>query len=122
MTCDNHGSSCNGSASTPYFDTEICHGTTPLGRATSIPSTSTYSTICSGNLAWASCETKCVSSTHYSQPSFMAQWAPGTGKASTHYPSGFKVTKYHSAQAEEPVDSFIDNPTEGQETAFRLTN
>ena len=123
MTYDKHGSSCNGSACTPYFDTEICHGTTPLGRGTSIPSTSTYSTICSGNLAWASCEPKYASSIHYSQPSFTAQWAPGTGKASTPYPSGFKVTtKYHSAQAEEPVDSFIDNLTEGQETVFRLTS
>ena len=46
MTYDKHGSSCNGSASTPYFDREICHGTTPLGRARSIPLTSTYSTIC----------------------------------------------------------------------------
>ena len=46
------GSSCNGTACTPYFDTEICHRTTPLGRGTSIPSTSTYSTICSGKLAW----------------------------------------------------------------------
>ena len=53
MTYDTHGSSCNGSTSTPYFDTEICHGTTPLGRATSVPSTSGYSTICRGNLAWA---------------------------------------------------------------------
>ena len=35
----------------------------------------------------------------------------------------FKVTtKYHSAQAEEPVDSFIDNLAEGQETVFRLTS
>ena len=53
----------------------------------------------------------------------MAQWALGTGNASTPYPSGFKVTtKYHSAQAEEPVDSFIDNLTEGQETVLRLTS
>ena len=53
----------------------------------------------------------------------MAQWAPGTGKASTPHPSDFKVTtKYHSAQAEELVNSFIDNLTEGQETVFRLTS
>ena len=28
VTYDKHGSSCDGSASTPYFDTEICYGTT----------------------------------------------------------------------------------------------
>ena len=36
------------------LNTEIYHRTTPLRRGTSIPSTATYSTICSGNLAWAS--------------------------------------------------------------------
>lgn len=92
MTKDKHGSSCNGSASTSYFATEFGHGTTPLGRATSIFLTSTYSTTCSGNLNLGLLRPKCVSSIHYSQPSFMAQWAPSTGKASPPYPSGFKVT------------------------------
>ena len=73
MTYHKHGSSCNGSASPPYFDTEFGHSTTPLGRDTSIPFTSTYSSICSGHLVWTSCEPKCESSIHYSQLSFTAQ-------------------------------------------------
>lgn len=49
-------------------------------------------------------------------------WAPGTGKASTPSPSGFKVTTNHSAQAKELVDLVIGNLTEDQETVFCLTS
>ena len=93
-----------------------------VAGVSSIPLPLTYSTNCKDNLTWASCQPKRASSIYYSRPSFMIQAAPSTRKASTPFPSGLDFTsKCHSAQVEEPVDSFIDNLREGQETAFQLS-